>query len=78
MRVRRLNSTRFDEDNLLKVQNSGWRSVMCVSCFSYAVIGPIVWSKGNFNSDQYLDYLENHVILYAENCFPDMEFLYSS
>jgi hypothetical protein len=39
MRVRRLKNTRFNEENILEVQNSGWRSVMCVSCFSHSGIG---------------------------------------
>jgi len=74
IRVRRLPNTRFDEDNILEVQSSGWRSIMCVACFSFAGIGPIIRSNGNFNSEQYVNYLEDHVLPYAEHCFPDMNF----
>jgi hypothetical protein len=73
-RVRRPSNIRFNEENLLPVQNSGWSSVMCVTCFSYAGIGPIMRSSGNFNSDKYVYYLENYLIPYAENSFPDMDF----
>jgi hypothetical protein len=47
---------------------------MCCACFSRAGIGPIVRSVGNFNSEQYVDFLENHVIPYAEETFPDSDF----
>jgi hypothetical protein len=57
--------TREDPENILTIQNSGWSSVMCCACFSRAGIGPIVRSVGNFNSNQYVDFLENHVIPHA-------------
>jgi hypothetical protein len=31
VRVRRFPGTRYEEENILEIQNSGWRSVMCVS-----------------------------------------------
>jgi hypothetical protein len=46
--------------------------VLCL--FFWAEIGPIVRSVGNFNSDQYFDFLEIHVIPYAEESFPDSDF----
>jgi hypothetical protein len=73
-RVRRTSGTREDPENILTIQNSGWSSVMCCACFSRAGIGPIVRSVGNFNSEQYVDFLENHVIPYAEETFPDSDF----
>ncbi len=74
VRVRRLPDTRGDLDNISLIQNSGWSSIMCCACFSSAGIGPIVRSVGNFNSTQYVHYLEDHVIPYAEECFPDNDF----
>jgi hypothetical protein len=74
MRVRRMRGTRDDPENILLMQNSCWSSVMCCACFSYAGIGPIVRSVGNFNSQQYVQYLEDQVIPYAERMFPDMDF----
>jgi hypothetical protein len=74
IRVRRMRGTRDDPENILPIQNSGWSSVMCCACFSYAGIGPIVRSVGNFNSNQYVQYLEDHVMPYAETVFPDMDF----
>jgi len=74
IRVRRMRGTRDDPENILPIQNSGWSSVMCCDCFSYAGIGPIVRSVGNFNSNQYVQYLEDHVMPYAETVFPDMDF----
>ena len=74
IRVRRLPNTRYDDENVMKIQNSGWQSVMCVTCFSYMGVGPIVKSNGNFNSEQYVNYLEEYLIPYAENCFPDCDF----
>ncbi len=47
---------------------------MCVACFSHEGIGPIVRSIGNFNSEQYIRYFENHVMPYAERNFPDLDF----
>jgi hypothetical protein len=74
IRVRRMRGTRDDLENILPIQNSRWSSVMCCACFSYGGIGPIVRSVGNFNSNQYVQYLEDHVIPYAETAFPDMDF----
>jgi hypothetical protein len=65
---------RFDPENILQIQNSGWSCVMCCAYLSYAGIGPIIRSIGNFNLDQYVEYLENHVMPYAERVFPDMNF----
>jgi hypothetical protein len=73
-RVRRMRGTRDHEENILHIQNSGWSCVMCCASFSYAGIGPIVRSVGNFNSDQYVEYLEDQVMPYAERVFPDMDF----
>jgi hypothetical protein len=42
--------------------------------FSYAGIGPIVVSVGNFNFDQYVQHLEEQVIPYAERMFLDNDF----
>ena len=47
---------------------------MCCACFSRVGIGPIVRSIGNFNSEQYINFLENHVIPYAEECYPDSDY----
>ena len=73
-RVRRTVGTRDNPENVLLVPNSGWSSVMCCACFSRAGIGPIVRSNGNFNSEQYINFLENRVIPYAEECFPDSDY----
>jgi hypothetical protein len=73
-RVRRFSGTRYDEDNIQKVQNSGWSSVMCCACFSYQGVGPIMRSEGNFTSEQYVHFIENQVIPYAEEKFPDSDF----
>jgi len=69
-----LRGTRDDPENIVSIQNSGWSSVKCCACFSYAGIGPIVRSVGNFNSDQYVQYLEEQVIPYAERMFLDNDF----
>lgn len=74
VRVRRMVGTRYDPENVLEKQNSGWSSIMCCACFSYAGIGPIIRSTGNFNSDQYVKYFEDHVMPYSERVFPDMDF----
>lgn len=73
-RVRRLPGTRYDTDNTQEVQSSGWKSVMACACFSYFGMGPIVRSDGNWNSDQYVNFLENSLLPYAEECFPDSDF----
>jgi hypothetical protein len=65
-----MTGTRFDPENILQIQNSGWSCVICCACFSYAGIGPI----GSFNSDQFVEYLENNVMPCAERVFPDMDF----
>jgi len=53
-RVRRFPGTRYDEDNIQKVQTSGWSSVMCCACFSYRGVSPIMRSQRNFTSEQYV------------------------
>lgn len=73
-RVRRMNGTRYDEENILQIKNSGWKSLMCVASFSYAGIGPIVRSIGNFNSEQYVAFLENNIIPYAVEHFPNNDY----
>jgi hypothetical protein len=73
-RIRIMTGTRFDPESILQIQNSSWGCVMCCACFSYAGIGPIIRSIGNFNSDQYMEFLENNVMPYAERVFPDMDF----
>ena len=73
-RIRRSVGTRDDPENIIEVQNSGWSSVMCCACFSYTGLGPLIRSVGNFNSDQYVNYLENHVIPYAEESYPDSDY----
>jgi hypothetical protein len=73
-RIRRFPGTRYDADNIQEVQTSGWRSVMCCACFSYAGVGPILRSQGNFTSEQYINYLETQVMPYAEQNFPDLDF----
>jgi hypothetical protein len=47
---------------------------MCCACFPYAGVAPIIRSDGNFNSDQYIDYLENQVLPYAEQNFLYIDF----
>jgi hypothetical protein len=73
-RVRRFPGTRYDEDNIQKVQTFGWSSVMCCACFSYRGVGPIMRSQRNFTSEQYVNFFENQVIPYAEQNFPDLDF----
>jgi hypothetical protein len=45
---------------------------MCCACFSYAGVGPIIRSQGNFTSERYINYLEIQVMPYAKQNFPDL------
>lgn len=71
VRVRRLPGTRHKNQNVQKIKRSGRASVSFCCCFCYEGIGPIIRSQGNFTTQQYLNFLTQEVIPFAQETYGD-------
>ena len=70
VRVKRLRGSRFRPENLDRYKVKQRRAFTAVCCFSSQGLGPITMVSGGFDAAQYLEYLIEKVIPYAEQCFP--------
>lgn len=68
-RVKRLSGGRYADRNIRHYELRNPKSVSFVCCFSYLGVGPIRMTSGRFNSERYLEFLQEAVIPFYHEQF---------
>jgi transposase len=68
--------TRYDENNIQIVRNSGRTSVSVWGCLTREGLGPLYRVWRNFNSNQYLDVCENLIYPWLYDRYPNYDYTF--
>jgi hypothetical protein len=74
--VRRPIATAYEEKYIVQSAHSGRKSLPVFGLMHAEAIGPLVCIEGTFDSEKYIDILDDIVLPYIEEHFPDGHFYY--